>query len=177
MINKRKKGDLIQLHDYKREYLELYGRCVDNPTMEAILAGDPKSGKARMRFGSTPLPWERSLTAQDFRHLNQAQEKQYTCQNPDCPACGKSATAIYYMVTHKKELPHSDTGNTLVDKARNQIDLRRFGKRERICIHVGVRCKTCKQHIKYVKYSLSHRRAAKDQLVSGPHQRTRSSAK
>lgn len=164
-------GDLIPMPDNQREFLKVHNKFVDNPTMELLIAQDKPSDKARMNFGLTPLPWEISLTAQDMRHLRQVQQKQFICKNEQCDAHGQESVADYYVVTYKNEIPHSNTGNPLVDKALNQINLRRFGRRENICIHVGVRCKRCRQHIQFVKRSLSHRRAAKDPLVSGPHQR------
>jgi hypothetical protein len=164
-------GDLIPMCDHQREFLKIHNKYIENPEMELIMAHDPPSNKSRMSFGLNPLPWETPVTPQDIKHLKQAQQKLYVCKNERCEARNQELTADYYILTHKREIPHSDTDNALEDKARNQIDLRKFGRRERICIHVAVRCKRCKQHIKYVKRILSHRRAAKDPLVSGPHQR------
>ncbi len=164
-------GDLIPMPDHQREWLRVHDKFVKNPEMELIMATDPPSNRSRMSFGVNPLPWETPMTAQDFRHLEEVRQKKYTCENKQCGACDQESVADYYVVTHRREIPHSNTNDSLIDKAINQICLRRFGRRENLCIHVGVQCKKCKQHIKYVKRSLSHRRAAKDPLVSGPHQR------
>ena len=164
-------GDLIPMSDHQREFLKVHNKYVHNPEMELILAQDTPSDRPNMVFGVNPLPWEIPLTTQDMKHLQQAKEKKYTCKNSQCSAHDQEAVADYYIVTHKREIPHSDTGDPIIDKAQNAIDLRRFGRRENVCIYVAVQCKKCKQHIQFVKRSLSHRRAARDPLVSGPHQR------
>jgi hypothetical protein len=171
LAGSKEPGDLIPMPDHQREFLKTHNMFVDNPAMELILAQDKPSDKAKMSFGTNPLPWEKPMNVQDFRHLKQAQDKMYVCKNKQCAAYDRESIADYYVVTYKREIPHSDTKDPIVNKALNQIGLRRFGRRENTCIHVGVQCKRCKQHIQYVKRSLSHRRAAKDPLVSGPHQR------
>lgn len=171
----REPGDLIPMPDHQREFYKSHNMYVDNPEMELILATDPPSRRPTMSFGTNPLPWEISLTPQDTKHLSIAQQKKYTCKNEKCPIHNQPAQANYYLATHKTEIPHSDTGDKYADKARNQIDLRKFGRRELINLHVAVQCKQCKEHIQFVKRSMSNRRAARDPLVSGPHQKFGSS--
>jgi hypothetical protein len=168
-----KPGDLIPMPDHQREFLELHGKYVHNPEMELIMAQYEPTNKRFMNFGNTPLPWETPVTAQDMENLKVAQRRVFTCQNKHCSTYGQEAAGTYSVVTHKKEIPHSDTGNTMIDVVHNRMDLNRFGRREKIDIHVEVRCKKCGEHIQFVKRNLSNRRAAKDPLVSGPHQRTR----
>ena len=164
-------GDLIPMPDHQREFYKTHNMYVHNPEMELILAGNMPSNRPTMNFGTTPLPWEMPLTHQDVKHLSIAQQKKYTCTNKKCAAYNQPTQAKYYLVIHKTEIPHSNTGDKYADKARNQIDLKRFGRRELVNLHVAVRCKQCKEHIQFVKRTMSHRRAACDPLVSGPHQR------
>jgi hypothetical protein len=164
-------GDLIPMPDHQREYYKSHNMYVHNSEMELILATDIPSRRPTMSFGTNPLPWEVTLTHQDTKHLRQAQQKKFVCKNKKCPIHGQETQANYYLITHKKEIPHSDTGDKYADKARNQIDLRRFGKRESIDMHVAVKCKQCKEHIQFVKRTMSNRRAACDPLVAGPHQK------
>ena len=164
-------GDNVALPEDQLEYLKLSRKFISNPQMETILLTDHTPNGDRMNFGHNPLPWETPMTAQEFTHLKEAQEKLYVCNNEECAACGQEVTAEYYLTTHKRELQHSNSGNQEIDLVQNKLNLNFFGKRENLCTHVAVRCKTCKKHIKYVSRSLAHRRAAKDPMVSGPHQR------
>ena len=164
-------GDLIPMSGFQREFLKLHDKYVHNPEMELILASNEPTDR-RMNFGANPLPWELSMTNQDTKHLKQAQQKLYVCKNLKCKNHEKEATADYCIVKHKREIPHSCTGDSLADQIQNKVDLKRFGRREQLDIHVAVQCKECKGHIQFVKSNISNRRAAKDPMVSGPHQRT-----
>ena len=166
-------GDLIPMAGFQREFLELHGKYVHNPEMELIMAQNEPTNKRFMNFGTTPLPWEVPVTAQDMENLKTAQRRVFVCKNKHCSAYDQEAAGTYGVVTHKKEIPHSDTGSAVIDAVHNRMDLNRFGRREKIDIHVEVRCKRCGEHIQFVKRNASNRRAAKDPLVSGPHQRMR----
>lgn len=163
-------GDLIPMLDHQREFLKVHGKFVYNPEMELIMAADPKTNKKDMRFGNSPLPWELPVTAQDLIHLQQARQRTFKCKNKHCDMFEKETSVIYKTVIHKKEIPHSNTGNKEIDAIHNDMALRRFGKREQVCMHIEVCCSKCRQHIQYVKRTMSNRRAAEDPYVSGPHQ-------
>ena len=152
------RGDLIPMDIGQREFLKVHNKFVNNPEMEAIMATDDQKG-TKMVFSVNPLPWEAALTPQEEKHLKQARQKEYSCRNEKCKAFGKPQQADYFVVTHKKEL---DTDENTLNK---------FGRREQIVNHCGTKCKTCGKFIRYVKYNMSHRRAARDIMVSGPHQR------
>ena len=167
---KLKPGDLVPMPEEQINFLRLRKKYVSNQEVEHLMLLDNSPNGHRMVFGNNPLPWEVPMIAQDFEHLKQAQDRTYTCQNKECKACGQEAKAKYYIVIHKHEIPHFNFCNPEIDRVQNKNQVIFFGKRENLCIHVGVRCKICDKHIKYVKRSLANRRAAKDPFVSGPHQ-------
>jgi len=158
-----RRGDLIPMDEGQRQFLDDHNKFVNNPEMEAMMASLPTRGgrgSSKMSFGTAPLPWETQLTVRDYNHLNDALNRQYICRNKkDCNPDEALKSVTYAIVTHKKELP------------TEELDRERWGKREFVVNHVGVYCKACGKLVKYVKYNLTNRRAAKDLLVSGPHQK------
>ena len=162
-------GYYIPMTDFQREFLDVRGKFVNNPEMELAVRFEQSDHRRAPQFGQNPLPWEIPMTNQDIKHLEQAQNKKYKCKNPNCTVYNTEAPGRYVIVTHSKEIPHSEDSNEFIRKTRNQIDIKRFGRRKRTCLHVGVNCASCGQFIQYVKYSMAHRRAAGDINVSGPH--------
>ena len=116
-----KPGDLIPMAGFQREFLELHGKYVDNPEMELIMAQNEPTNKRFMNFGNNPLPWEVPLTTQDVENLKAAQRKLYVCKNKHCSTYDQEAAATYSVVTHKKEIPHSDTGSDVVDSVHMRL--------------------------------------------------------
>lgn len=168
----REPGDLIQMDNFQREFLELRGKYVENKEMELEMAADTPSGKNKMSFGSELLFWEQQLTAQDFKHLEQAKKKHvYPCRNEQCQMHNKDVQCKLDIVMHQKEVPHTKLTSHGIDKLLNKLYIKMFGIKRNVCFHVAAICPHCKKFVKYVKYSLSNRRAAADPRVSGPHQK------
>ena len=167
---KNKREDMSEMDDFQREFLELRNKTIKDDEVRVAINSSIPSGKYRMDFGCEPLPWEKQLTMQETKHLQDAKEKTYKCKNKQCTMYEKSAGKLF-VVMHQKEVPHSKTGGNVLDKLMNNLYVRRFGIKRNTCFHIEVVCAFCKQHIQYVKYSDSNRRIAQDPRISGPHQK------
>lgn len=155
--------------DFTEEFLTVRGKTVNNPELAKGLNSQEVTQKSdRMTFGATnPLPWELQMTPQDQLALNNANAK--TCV---CPDCGESHVR-YDIVSFVHSVKFNNTGNAEIDKTREEIDRRKFGKREIRFTHIRMLCGKCKRFIKFVPYTKTNRRAAKDPLINGPHQQKR----
>lgn len=166
-------GDLIQLLPDQEEPFRVRGRYINNPEMEEILLEDLPSEKHKMQFSGVPLPWDKPMTPKDFNDLYQALGRKFTCKKQGCKSNNAPCICKYEMVIRKKQIKHINNFPHNLDEtmkaALEQLEINRFGRRERVELIIIAKCIHCGSIIQQVKYTNANRRAAEDPTINGPH--------
>jgi len=172
MARKRKYvDDPLQETEFVKDFRKEHNLQLENDKLKgAVISAEADQRRRPATFGTEPLPWEVPMDFQQQKHFKAAKSRLFVCSNPKCDALDVESEVNYKISRHAKDIPFSDTGDEDTDKTLNEWYTKRLGRRTQVQHHIAAVCKSCGQRIQFVKYTLANRRAAKDPMVSGPHQ-------
>jgi hypothetical protein len=144
------------------EFLKLRDKKVDNVILRKTIRQKRRGDKLNMKFGAFS---ENKDLYRASKHVKAIRDKKFQCNDSSCDHNENPGKGVYELIWHSKEIPHSNTGNNIIDSLVNEMCGEIWGRKIRSNFHIAVKCGKCGKFIKFVKYTLGNRLAAGDETL------------